>query len=217
MTALSNLGNQLSANAASLPANLSALPASVISNMASIIAGVGGGVIGDVGEFLNMSYENLKLGLDTGNWGPFTQDIATFGASVVLTAAVVTGTVALAGLVSPAAAAAVAAAWVAYGIYDGLSNLIEFGQKVYNDWDYWRDKFKDNPLQALSDLFNGANDLISPLVLDLDGDGIELTALADSKLTSTSTLMVSGREPAGYWRTMGSWRGTQTAMVLLTI
>lgn len=174
--------------------------------------GVGGGIIGDAGEFLNHSYDSLKHGLDTGDWQPMRQDVETFGAAIVLSAFVVVGTTVLAGVAGgPGAAAWVANGWAIYGIVDGLNNISELIGKVIDDVSYWVDMLSDGFMSWLKGEFGYASKVVSPLVLDLDGDGVK-PLLSPMGPILTTTAMVSLKRAAGSARTMACWCGTKTAM-----
>jgi len=177
MSSMDRLGDRVAGDfGARLPASLDGLGSSTVGAMAtsmgSILAGIGGGAIGDVVEFLNASYESIKIGLDTNDWSSFRQNILTYGASAVISAAVVALSVAAAAEIGVLAASVVAAGWAAYGVYDALTNGIELIGKLHADW-------RDSDLGKLLTEFFDLPPL-SPLVLDLDGDGVELVALQNS-------------------------------------
>ncbi|WP_170547149.1 calcium-binding protein [Ruegeria arenilitoris] len=186
MATISNISNMLGQSVGSLPNNLGALGpdalASLVSTFDSIIVGVGGGVIGDTAEFLNLSYASIKKGLDTGDWSDFHGNIAQFGVALAVSAALIIGTTAIAGAISPVLGAVVAATWAAVGVIDGLNHMIILAGKVQKDIanGYWYEKLGApdwmDPLEAIWDWIPQ-----DPLVLDLDGDGIELTSLATSE------------------------------------
>lgn len=160
-----------------MPGSLSELGTAVsnaiASNIGNMIVGAGGGAIGDAVEFLNASYESIKTGITTGDWSDFQQNVATYGVAAAVSAVIAAGTIAAAGaLLGPAAAAAVAAGWAAYGLVDALTNGAELLGKLLDDW---RDGTLGDILTAFFD-----NPPLSPLVLDLDGDGLELVALQNS-------------------------------------
>ncbi len=100
----------------------------------SLIGGVGGGVIGDVAEYINVSYDSIKKGILNNDWGDFFKNTAAFGASVVISSAAIATSIVVAGAVAgPVGAAVVGAAWAAYGIYDALSNGWELINKIAAD------------------------------------------------------------------------------------
>ncbi|WP_129140046.1 calcium-binding protein [Modicisalibacter coralii] len=161
-----------------LPDALTELSRETRLSLEKSLVGVGGGIVGDVGEFLNNAYESLKHGLDTGDWQPMHNDAVAFGESMVLTAIMVVGTTTLAGVVAgPGAAALVANGWAVYGVADGLINIGELIGKVVDDVGYWADLLSDSFMAWLKDEFGYASEIVSPLVLDLDGDGVETLAL----------------------------------------
>ena len=152
-----------------------ATQSSVISGVGNVVVGDGGGVIGDVAEFANVSYDAFVTGAKTGDWSDFGGVVQQYGVAVVVSAAVVGVTVGIAGAAFGAgAAAAVAAGWAIYGAYDAIVNGAELAGKIYDD-------FKDGTLgeiwDGLLNQFLSAMNYASPLVLDLDGDGIELTSV----------------------------------------
>ncbi|WP_133251511.1 calcium-binding protein [Zavarzinia aquatilis] len=158
-----------------------------------ILTGVGGGFIGDVGEFLNVSYDSLKKGINTGDWSDFRQNVINYGASAVLSAGLAFSSIALAGAVAgPIGAAAMSAFWAAYGVYDAITNLAELGDKILTDMangefgSFW---------QGLANIFYSP--VISPLVLDMDGDGLDLIAFDDS--SAHFDLDEDGRAEATAW------------------
>ena len=168
--------NEMGAVVGQLPDNLGQLGSDVLSSLAtnfsSILVGIGGGVIGDTAEFLNLAYDSLKKGLDTGDWSDFIGNVGTYGFALFASAVAITGTVALAGMAGPGAAALVASLWVVFGVIDGLSNIVELVGKIGEDNVYWEDK--------LADLDFAIEVATDPLVIDMDGDGIELTSLEQS-------------------------------------
>ncbi|HMO06583.1 MAG TPA: calcium-binding protein, partial [Paracoccaceae bacterium] len=94
----------------------------------------GGGPAGDVIEFLNIAYEAIKTGIRTGDWSDFEDKVKEYGWSMVMSAVMVTVSVAVAGAVfGPAAAAIVGAGWAVWGLYDALSNGAELFQKLAAD------------------------------------------------------------------------------------
>ena len=96
-------------------------------------AGLGGGIVGDVGEFLNVAYDSLKLGFGEDEWAPFWLDVVNFGAAVVYSAALITSTTSAAYRIHPIAGALVAAGWVSYGVIDAISNLSQLAFKISKD------------------------------------------------------------------------------------
>ncbi|OWV27855.1 calcium-binding protein, partial [Halomonas campaniensis] len=180
MEAAPGLAVELEQRHLQLPEAFTALDQEIRLSLEKSLVGVGGGIIGDAGEFLNHSYDSLKHGLDTGDWQPMRQDVETFGAAIVLSAFVVVGTTVLAGVVGgPGAAALVANGWAIYGIADGLNNISELIGKVVHDAPYWVDMLSGGFMSWLKGEFGYASKVVSPLVLDLDGDGVETIALTD--------------------------------------
>ena len=98
-----------------------------------VLAGVGGSVAGDVVEFLNVSYDAVKKGFQTGDWGDFWGVVVTYGMSAVFSAVMVTVTTTFAFAVHPIAGAIVAAGWATYGVVDALVNGSELVNKIVND------------------------------------------------------------------------------------
>ncbi|MEL7444346.1 MAG: hypothetical protein AAGK02_00860, partial [Pseudomonadota bacterium] len=145
----------------------------------NILVGVGGGYIGDTAEFLNLAFDSIVKGFETGDWNDLGSNIAAFGVSLVVSAALISSTIALASavpVVGPVLGALVAAGWFAYGVYDGWSNILELLEKINDEFFRFDLPWMDPDLP-----FFNPFPLISPLVIDLDGDGIELTALEGSR------------------------------------
>jgi len=113
----------------------------MIKSSNQLLVGLGGSVVGDAVEFLNVSYDAIKIGIRTGDWSDFGDAIVQFGAAAVLSAVLVTGSVvataAIVGAVSaaaaPIAASFVAAGWAAYGLYDAVTNGAELLEKITSD------------------------------------------------------------------------------------
>jgi len=182
ISSITSLSEGISTYPGQLVSNLGQLDSSNLSAMAnsfsSVMVGVGGGFVGDTAEFLNLAYDAIKTGIDGGGWDDFHDAVLQFGIAAVLSAAVITvTTVGASAIFGPVVGSLVGSAWAAYGIYDGLTNIAKFIGTVLSDGDYWGELFQDW-LTNLEDLFNMIP--IDPLVIDLDGDGIELTALDGS-------------------------------------
>ncbi|KOF18491.1 hypothetical protein AC244_14110 [Ensifer adhaerens] len=182
MDAVSNFSKLLGSVADRLPNDLSHLDQATVDKMASILnstlVGVGGGVLGDTVEFLNLSYDAIKTGVQTGDWSDLAGVIANYGVSVVLSAVMITTTVALAGQISVGTAAVVAAAWAVGGVIDAIVNGAQLLDKILTDLGLLDPNDLPTWYAALSLLFNPPS--CEPLVIDLDGDGIELTSLGTS-------------------------------------
>uniref|UniRef100_UPI0027397D79 calcium-binding protein n=1 Tax=Ruegeria sp. HKCCD8929 TaxID=2683006 RepID=UPI0027397D79 len=182
LTAISNLSNTLSQHAHALPENLTSLGDNVMAHMtksfSNVLVGIGGGVVGDVAEFLNLSYDSIKKGLNTGDWSDFHGNIAQFGLALVVSAAMITGTVAIATAISPVFGTLVAASWVGWGVIDGISNLAQLAGKLIDDLSSIELPDID---AAWVELVEGLSfwqwPFADPLIIDMDGDGIELTEL----------------------------------------
>ncbi|MCJ2189220.1 calcium-binding protein, partial [Novosphingobium beihaiensis] len=100
----------------------------------SLVHTVGGSPLGDVVEFLNMAYEPFKKGLSGGGWDDFIAVAEQYSIAVVVSAILVTGTVAVAGaLLGEVGAAFAAAAWAAYNLYDAVTNGIQLLGKLGPD------------------------------------------------------------------------------------
>ncbi|MEM8977518.1 MAG: hypothetical protein AAGD43_36170, partial [Pseudomonadota bacterium] len=159
---------------------IKSIPASTVGNA---LVGIGGGVFGDAAEFANTAYDSFKKGLDTGDWSDFHGDIAQFGLSVLLSAVMIGGSIALATALAPLVGlplgAIVAAAWAAYGIIDGMKNIIELLGKIYEDRAYWLDQIDPALSLALEAAFGIA--FSDPLIIDMDGDFIELLSVDQSQ------------------------------------
>ena len=112
----------------------------------------GGGVLGDAVEFLNVSYKSIKKGFQTGDWSDFGMNVAAFGASAVVSAGMVAGSILLATAVAgPVGAAVVGAAWALYEVYDVLSNGWELLNKIAADLGL-RDAIEATGLTDVNDL-----------------------------------------------------------------
>ncbi|RWF75673.1 calcium-binding protein, partial [Mesorhizobium sp.] len=163
-----------------LPNDLSHFDQATINRMAAIhnstLVGVGGGLLGDTVEFLNLAYDAIKTGRRTGDWSDLTEVIVNYGISAVLSAMAITVVIAVVGEISVAAAAVVATAWAVAGVIDAVSNGAQLLDKILTDLEV-RD---DLPgwYADLARLFNPPPR--DPLVIDLDRDGIELTAFDTS-------------------------------------
>ncbi|PDS74837.1 calcium-binding protein, partial [Rhizobium sp. L43] len=182
MADISNFSNLLAGVSDRLPGDLSHLDQATIDRMAAILdsklVGLGGGLLGDTVEFLNLSYDAIKTGIQTGDWSDLVGVIANYGVSAALSAVAITTTVAIAGEFSVAAAAVVAAAWAVGGVIDAISNGAQLLHKILTDLGLLDPNDLPGWYTALSLLFNPPS--CEPLVIDLDGDGIELTSLGAS-------------------------------------
>ncbi len=114
----------------------------MVTSFNAVLAGLGGGFAGDAAEFLNLSYDALKKGLSGEGWDEFVGLVDDFGIAIVMTAALVTATVAGAVVAVTAAVGAaagaiagvvVAAGWAIYGAYDAIVNIVELGGKIGAD------------------------------------------------------------------------------------
>ncbi|MFC3321337.1 hypothetical protein [Mesorhizobium cantuariense] len=143
----------------------------------SKIVGLGGGLLGDTAEFLNLAYDAIKDAAK-GDFAPLASVIANYGVSMVLSAVVITATIAIAGYFSAGAAAVVAAAWAVGGVIDAISNGAQLLEKILLDLGVLDHPYLPDWYAALNALFNPPPR--DPLVIDLDGDGIELTSLGSS-------------------------------------
>jgi hypothetical protein len=165
-----------------LPNSLSELGSlvsnAINNNSGNLIVGNGGGAIGDAVEFLNISYESILEGIQTGDWSAFEANVLTYGAAAVVSAVVTSTTIVAAGVVfGPVGAAAVAAGWAAFGLADALANGSQLLGKLLDDWSDGTIGGIYNKL--VSPLVTTIRD---PLVLDLDDDGIELSTLDGSSV-----------------------------------
>ncbi|NJO32016.1 MAG: hypothetical protein HC869_01655 [Rhodospirillales bacterium] len=182
MDSAMSFANSMSQIGSQLPSNLSGLSPNALAHMAnsfsSMTVGIGGGVLGDTAEFLNLSYDAIKKGFSTGDWSDFGDAVAQYGAALVVSAVVIGVSVAAASVfLGAGAAAVVAAAWAADGVYDAWTNGMELLGKIAADLSALA---QDPPSwqELLEALFNPRP--IDPLVIDLDGDGVELLSRAAS-------------------------------------
>jgi hypothetical protein len=169
-------------NSGSMVENLRELKAPALEAMGksvnSMLVGLGGNEIGDAVEFLNLSYDPIKKGLQTGVWSDFNDTILTYGIAAAVSALVVAGSVAVvAGIVgifsasaAPVAAAFVGAGWAAWGLYDAISNGSQLIGKISADMTVAFDKI-DDTLDKLSANFDANYNIILRIVanaLDVD-------------------------------------------------
>ncbi|MDX8500902.1 hypothetical protein RFM99_21130, partial [Mesorhizobium sp. VK4C] len=182
MEAVSNFSKFLGGASDRLPSDLSHLDHATIARMSAVLdsklVGLGGGLLGDTVEFLNLAYDAFKTGTQTGDWTDLACVVANYGVSAVISAVVITATIAIAGEISAAAAAVVAAAWAVGGVIDAISNGAQLLEKILTDLGVLDPADLPDWYAALAALFNPPPR--DPLVIDLDGDGIELTSLAAS-------------------------------------
>ncbi len=165
-----------------------------------IVGGVGA-VLGEFGEFIGneTNRDTLRESFETGDFSEF---LSEFGGTALI--GVAYGAAAIAGIAAVSAipvigvplAAGIAASMVAYGTYEAaiglweLANdedLINAAVEYYNTHTIGEMAFDlgsgiyDATAEGLSNLYDAfASYIISPLVIDLDGDGVELVSLADS-------------------------------------
>ncbi|QND63166.1 hypothetical protein HB777_04005 [Mesorhizobium loti] len=181
MEGLSKFSDLLGGFGDKLPSNLSHLDQATINKMAAIIdskiVGLGGGPLGDTVEFLNLAYDAIKDAAQ-GDFDPLISVIANYGVSMVLSAVVITATIAIAGYFSAGAAAVVVAVWAVAGVVDAISNGAQLLEKILLDLGVLDEPILPGWYAALNALFNPPPR--DPLVIDLDGDGIELTSLGAS-------------------------------------
>lgn len=134
-----------------------------------------GGAIGDIGEYLDVAYDSYRKGVDTGDWSDLIETTALYGAAGVASAIAIGLTAVAAGAIfGPVAAGAVATLAVGYGVWEAVNAFGSLFEKFSRDSDWWLDHFDD-----LLDPFNWwpldkPSPPRDPLVLDLDGDGVEL-------------------------------------------
>uniref|UniRef100_UPI00224A4E36 calcium-binding protein n=1 Tax=Acinetobacter bereziniae TaxID=106648 RepID=UPI00224A4E36 len=167
----------------------------------SLIGGkVGAGVM--AADFLNNTFEGLVIGLETGNWKPFQQQAQEYGPQAVIGTVIFAAGAELvpviAGLLGvPVLGEVVLAGILLYGAYQGGKAVGELLYKLYNhiaengiDLPFGLDKlFDPNNISKwvddvtpdfIKDWFGlnreGQHYYYDPLILDLDGDGIETVA-----------------------------------------
>ncbi|WP_151840059.1 type I secretion C-terminal target domain-containing protein [Acinetobacter soli] len=167
----------------------------------SLIGGkIGAGVM--AADFLNNTFEGLVIGLETGNWKPFQEQAQIYGPQAVIGTVVFAAGAELipvvAGLLGiPVLGEVVLAGLMLYGAYQGGKAV---GELLYKLYDHFTENGIDLPF-GLDKLFDPNNiskwvddvtpDFIKdwfglnreghhyyydPLILDLDGDGIETIA-----------------------------------------
>jgi len=144
----------------------------------SVSRALGSSVISDVTGFLNGSYDALKKGIATGDWGDFEHVAVTYGVNAVLGMAMVVGSVGLTALVfGTGAGELVAAAWEVYNIYQSMEDIGGLVDKLFTDLSTIDFGLSD-AMAAICGLFERS--CTDPIVLDLGGDGVALTPIADS-------------------------------------
>ncbi|MEM5585778.1 calcium-binding protein [Roseibium sp. AS2] len=185
---------------------LNSLGDSVIGEMAksvdALLVGIGGGIVGDTVEFLNLAYDAIKFGFQTGDWTDLGEAIAQYGAAAIASALLVTGSVvavtALVGVVSASAApivgAFVAAGWAAYGIYDAFENGVELFGKITTDL-----------AEVLPIAFDAAHELgdniaeniaLAKEVIDVAfGDGFQPAEFANANGGLATKYLIDGNDP----------------------
>ncbi|WP_306030727.1 calcium-binding protein, partial [Stappia sp. MMSF_3263] len=127
-------------------ASIAALDETIVTEMGksvnALIVGLGGHAIGDIVEFLNVSYDAIKIYATTGDAEALEAvaleyGVAAVGSMLLVTVAVVgTGAVVGAALGAPAGAVAsafVAAGFAAYGLYEAVVNGVELFDKITRD------------------------------------------------------------------------------------
>lgn len=167
----------------------------------SLIGGkVGASVM--AADFLNNTFEGLVVGLETGNWKPFQEQAQEYGPQAVIGTVIFAAGAELvpviAGLLGvPVLGEVVLAGILLYGAYQGGKAVGELLYKLYNhiaengiDLPFGLDKlFDPNNISKwvddvtpdfIKDWFGlnreGHHYYYDPLILDLDGDGIETVA-----------------------------------------
>ncbi|MCF9047178.1 AHH domain-containing protein, partial [Acinetobacter nectaris] len=164
---------------------------------------VGGLLIG--ATFINDTFDGLVQGIDTGDWSKFSAQAKQSGSELVIgTAAVLLGTEGIpyiAGLLGvPVLGELALAGLTAYGAYQGGKVIGELAFKLYDYFQQhpsismtqeianWFNQQKNNlfghglsfDLSNFYQLFTTAEEIISPLVLDLNHDGhIRTTSISD--------------------------------------
>lgn len=108
--------------------------ASMKASLGPILVGIGGGFAGDLGEFLNLSYDAIKKGILEEDWGDFLDLVAQHGFAAVVSAAVV-GIVVIAATIYGGAIGGMIAAtgFALWGAYDVLTNGAELVLKIATD------------------------------------------------------------------------------------
>ena len=158
-------------------------------------------------DFVNTMYDTTIEGIRTGNWdnfkAKFGETAMNFAVDVAVGIAVGVGITVMATASIPAIAVAgkvAAIAFIAYGIKMTIETTIELGSKIaetdfrqvwedfkanheiddkfYNAYETMQDYIKD-AFEWAKDFFNrtGEYHIYDPLVLDLNGNGIETTPL----------------------------------------
>ncbi|AVX03475.1 iron-regulated protein FrpA [Maritalea myrionectae] len=107
---------------------------SMAKNLNSVLVGVGGGLAGDAVEFLNIAYDSIKVGVQTGDWTEFVKVSKSYGSAALVGALLMSTAVVVAGAVAgPVAATFVAAGFAAYGLYEVVVNGAELLGKISED------------------------------------------------------------------------------------
>ncbi|MFM2391158.1 MAG: hypothetical protein RLZZ437_2713, partial [Pseudomonadota bacterium] len=138
LSTLTTLHSGLKGVASSIQSTLSNIGSEGFRNLldssSQILIGVGGSAVGDIAEFLNKTYDSLKLGLTEGNWGPFWTDVKTHGMAAVFSIALAGALTATAAFFAgPVGATAVAAVFAVMGVVDLVVNGSELLSKISTD------------------------------------------------------------------------------------
>ena len=146
---------------------------------------IAGGLVADTADFVNNAYDSIKIGLLTGDWTAFADDVVQYGIDAVVGAAVVGLASAVVGTAFGAAAGyALAVSMVVYGVYESYQSISELIGKLAEDWDAIVAYIEGLIADVLPPWFDQAsaffNQLISPLVFDLDDDGLDIVDIEAS-------------------------------------
>jgi hypothetical protein len=163
--------NYMGANAGSFLDSLSNLGPFVVDSIkqsaGKMVASAATHVsIGDIAEFINAAYDHIKVGAKTGDWSLFMGDIVKYGAGMIQSLLLVTGSTMAAFKIHPIAGAVVAAGWAAYGIVDSYTNAGELLGKIVND-------IKDKVVLASDELLK-LTDGLSDFILAYYGVGAQI-------------------------------------------
>ena len=106
----------------------------ILSNAQSLLVGIGGSTVGDVVEALNISYDAIKLGAQTGDWGPFLETAGNLAVSLVQSTAIITvATLGAAAVFGPVGATVAGVGFAIWGLYEAITNGAQLFEKIRAD------------------------------------------------------------------------------------
>jgi hypothetical protein len=130
LTQLSSSMNSASGDFAALPGDVKDLS---VRSHNQLVVDLAGGTAGDVAEFLNLAYDDIKTGFRDGDWVPLWETVQQFGIGIVLSAIMITVSTTVAYAIHPTLGRMVSAGWHAYGVTDAFQNGSELLGKITAD------------------------------------------------------------------------------------